>query len=66
MAIVTGAVIFIILNTFFPLIQNATVGLPSLLQAVILVVIMTLLMTYVIMPAVTWLLRSWLSKKTLF
>jgi hypothetical protein len=56
MAFVTGAVIFIILNTFFPLIQNATAGLPSLLQAEILVVIMTLLMTYVIIPAITWLL----------
>jgi antibiotic biosynthesis monooxygenase (ABM) superfamily enzyme len=66
MAIVTGAVIFVIINTFFPLIQNATAGLPTLLQALILVVIMTLLMTYGIMPAVTWLLRPWLSKKKFF
>jgi uncharacterized protein len=66
MAIVTGAVIFVIINTFFPLIQNATAGLPVLLQALILVVIMTLLMTYGIMPAVTWLLRPWLSKKKFF
>ena len=66
MAIVTGAVIFVIINTFFPLIQNATAGLQTLLQALILVVIMTLLMTYGIMPAVTWLLRPWLSKKKFF
>jgi antibiotic biosynthesis monooxygenase (ABM) superfamily enzyme len=66
MAIVTGAVIFVIINTFFPLIQNTTAGLPTLLQALILVVIMTLLMTYGIMPAVTWLLRPWLSKKKFF
>ena len=66
MAIVTGAVIFVIINTFFPLIQNATAGLPPLLQALILVVILTLLMTYGIMPALTWLLRPWLSKKKFF
>jgi uncharacterized protein len=66
MAIVTGAVIFVIINTFFPLIQNATAGLPALLQALILVVILTLLMTYGIMPALTWLLRPWLSKKKFF
>jgi antibiotic biosynthesis monooxygenase (ABM) superfamily enzyme len=66
MAIVTGAVIFVIINTFFPLIQNSTAGLPDLLQALILVVILTLLMTYVIMPTITWLLRPWLSKKKLF
>jgi uncharacterized protein len=41
MAIVTGAVIFVILNTLLPLIQSVTVGLPDLLEALILVVIMT-------------------------
>jgi antibiotic biosynthesis monooxygenase (ABM) superfamily enzyme len=65
MAIVTGAVIFVILNTLLPLIQSLTAGLPDLLEALILVVIMILLMT-VIMPTITWLLRPWLSKKKLF
>ena len=40
MAIVTGAVIFVILNTLLPLIQSVTAGLPDLLEALILVVIM--------------------------
>jgi uncharacterized protein len=66
MAIVTGAVIFVILNTLLPLIQSVTAGLPDLLEALILVVIMILLMTYVIMPTITSLLRPWLSKKKLF
>lgn len=66
MAIVTGAVIFVILNTLLPLIQSVTAGVPDLLEALILVVIMILLMTYVIMPTITWLLRPWLSKKKLF
>ena len=66
MAIVTGAVIFVILNTLLPLIQSVTAGLPDLLEALILVVIMILLMTYVIMPTITWLLRPWLSNRKLF
>jgi len=66
MAIVTGAVIFVILNTLLPLIQSITVGFPDLLEALILVVVLILLMTYVIMPIITWLLRPWLSKKKLF
>ena len=66
MAIVTGAVIFVILNTLLPLIQSITVGVPDLLEALILVVVLILLMTYVIMPIITWLLRPWLSKKKLF
>ena len=66
MAIVTGAVIFVILNTLLPLIQSVTAGIPILLEALILVVILVLLMTYVIMPTVTRLLQPWLSKKKLF
>ena len=49
-----------------PLIQSVTAGLPDLLEALILVVIMILLMTYVIMPTITWLLRPWLSNRKLF
>lgn len=66
MAIVTGGIIFVMLNTLLPLMQYATAGLPVLLGALMVVVIMVLLMTYVIMPAVTWVLRPWLSKKKLF
>lgn len=66
MAIVTGVIIFAVLNTLIPLIQNATAGLPALLGVLIAVTIMVLLMTYVIMPAVTSLLRPWLLKRKLF
>jgi antibiotic biosynthesis monooxygenase (ABM) superfamily enzyme len=66
MAIVTGVIIFVLLNTLLPLMQYATAGLPVLLGALMVVGIMVLLMTYVIMPAVTRLLRPWLSKKQLF
>jgi antibiotic biosynthesis monooxygenase (ABM) superfamily enzyme len=66
MAIVTGVVIFALFITLLPLIQNATARLPFLVGVVITIVVMVVLMTYVIMPAVTWLLRPWLSKKRLF
>lgn len=66
MAIVTGGIIFVLLNTLLPLIQYATAGLPVLLGALMVVAVMVLLMTYLIMPAVTRLLRPWLSKRKLF
>lgn len=66
MAIVTGVVIFALFITLLPLIENATAGLPFLVGVVITIAVMVVLMTYVIMPAVTWLLRPWLSKKRLF
>lgn len=66
MAIVTGVVIFALFITLLPLIENATAGLPFLVGVVIAIVVMVVLMTYLIMPAVTWLLRPWLSKKRLF
>lgn len=66
MAIVTGVVIFALFITLLPLIENATAHLPFLVGVVITIVVMVVLMTYVIMPAVTWLLRPWLSKKRLF
>jgi uncharacterized protein len=66
MAIVTGVVIFALFITLLPLIQNATARLPFLVGIVITIAVMVVLMTYVIMPAVTWLLRPWLSKKRLF
>ena len=66
MAIVTGVVIFAIFITLLPLIESSTAGLPFLVGVVITILVMVVLMTYVIMPAVTWLLRPWLSKKRLF
>jgi antibiotic biosynthesis monooxygenase (ABM) superfamily enzyme len=66
MAMVITGVIFVLVSTLLPQIQNATAGLPLLLSTLLGVVIMVLLMTYVIMPSVTRLLRPWLSKKKLF
>ena len=66
MAIVTGVVIFALFITLLPLMENATAGLPFLVGVVITIAVLVVLMTYLIMPAVTWLLRPWLSKKRLF
>ena len=46
--------------------ENATAGLPFLVGVVITIAVLVVLMTYLIMPAVTWLLRPWLSKKRIF
>lgn len=66
MAIVLVAVISSLLATVLPLIQLATESLHPALRLVIGVAIMVLLMTYVVMPAVTRLLRPWLYKKEFF
>lgn len=66
MAIVLVAVISALLSTVLPLIQLATEGLHPALRLVIGVAIMVLLMTYVVMPAVTRILRPWLYKKEFF
>lgn len=66
MAIVTAGMIFVLILTLLPLIRDATAALPLFLSTLIGVVTMVLLMTYVIMPSVTRLLRPWLSKKKLF
>jgi antibiotic biosynthesis monooxygenase (ABM) superfamily enzyme len=66
MAIVTGGIIFILLNTLLPLIRQLTIDLPLLLSTLVAIVIMVPLMTYVVMPSVTRLLRPWLSRKGLF
>lgn len=66
MAIVTGGIVFVLLSSLVPLIREATAMLPQLLSILVAVAIMVPLMTYVIMPSVTKLLRPWLSKKTLF
>jgi antibiotic biosynthesis monooxygenase (ABM) superfamily enzyme len=66
MAIVVIGIIFVLVSTLLPQVQQATLGLPVLLSTFVGVTIMVLLMTYVIMPSVTRLLRPWLVKKRLF
>lgn len=63
MAIVHAVVISALVSTVLPLIQLATYGLHPALRLVIRVVMMVLLMTYAVMPAVTRLFRPWLYKK---
>jgi uncharacterized protein len=66
MTMVTGGIVFVLLSTLIPEIRQITATLPFLLSTLVGVVIMVLLMTYVIMPLATRLLRPWLSKKRLF
>ncbi|HKX81249.1 MAG TPA: hypothetical protein VJL54_03255 [Nitrososphaera sp.] len=66
MAIVITGVIFVLVSVLIPQIRQATASLPLLLSTLVGVVIMVLLMTYVIMPTLTRLLRPWLSKRKLF
>jgi antibiotic biosynthesis monooxygenase (ABM) superfamily enzyme len=66
MAIVVTGIIFILASVLIPQVEQATVGLPILLSRFVGVAIMVLLMTYVIMPSLTRLLRPWLLKKQLF
>lgn len=66
MAIVVTGIIFVLVSILLPQIRLLTVGLPLLLSTLVGVATMVLLMTYMIMPSVTKLLRPWLSKKRLF
>jgi uncharacterized protein len=63
MAIVTIGIIFVLLYTLLPQIRQLTETLPLLLSNLLGVIIMVLLMTYLIMPSVTRLLKPWLFKK---
>lgn len=63
MAIVTVGIIFVLLYTLIPPIRQLTETLPLLLSDLLGVIIMVLLMTYLIMPSVTRLLKPWLYKK---
>ncbi len=63
MAIVTAGIVFVLLNTLIPQIQQLTAPLPLLLSSLLGVIIMVFLMTYLIMPSVTRLLKPWLYKK---
>jgi antibiotic biosynthesis monooxygenase (ABM) superfamily enzyme len=66
MAIVVTGIIFVLVSLLLPQIRQLTIGLPVVLSTLVGVVTMVLLMTYVIMPSVTRLLRPWLAKKRLF
>ena len=64
MVIVTIPVISILLLTLVPQIRILTemLSIPYVIGLVIAIIILVLLMTYVIMPLLTKLLRSWLYK----
>lgn len=64
MAAITIAVITALLLTLFPPLEGLMQGLPDALRTLIGVSIMVLLMTYVVMPAVTSALRPWLYRKS--
>jgi antibiotic biosynthesis monooxygenase (ABM) superfamily enzyme len=66
MAMVTGGIVFVLLSTLIPQVRQLTTALPVFLSTLVGVVVMVILMTYVIMPSVTRLLRPWLSKERLF
>jgi antibiotic biosynthesis monooxygenase (ABM) superfamily enzyme len=60
MAAVTIAVITAILLVLFPPLEGLMEGLPDGLRTLVGVSIMVLLMTYLVMPVVTSVLRPWL------
>lgn len=65
MAIVTAGIVFVLLNTLIPQIEQLTTPLPIFLSSLLGVIIMVFLMTYLIMPPVTKLLKPWLYKDKL-
>lgn len=65
MALVTVGIVFLLLNTLIPQIEQLTAPLPLLLSSLLGVTIMVFLMTYLIMPSITRLLKPWLYKKKL-
>ena len=65
MAIVTAGIVFVLLNTLIPQIEQLTAPFPLVLSSLLGVIIMVFLMTYLIMPSVTRLLKPWLYKSKL-
>jgi antibiotic biosynthesis monooxygenase (ABM) superfamily enzyme len=63
MVIVTVGILFVLLNTLIPQIRQLTETFPLLLSDLLGVAVIVLLMTYLIMPSVTRLLKPWLYKK---
>lgn len=60
MALTLMVVVFVMLSLLRWLLAPLIGGLPSLLQLLIVVVVQVLLLTYVVMPQVTRLLKGWL------
>ena len=65
MVMVTVSILFVLLHTLIPPIRQLTESLPLLLSDLLGVTVTVLLMTYLIMPSVTRLLKPWLYKKKL-
>jgi uncharacterized protein len=65
MAIVTAGIVFVLLNTLIPQIERLMAPLPIFLSSLLGVITMVFLMTYLIMPSVTKLLKPWLYKNKL-
>jgi uncharacterized protein len=65
MVMVTVGILFVLLHTLIPPIRQLTETLPLLLSDLLGVITTVLLMTYLIMPSVTKLLKQWLYEKKL-
>ena len=65
MVLVTVGILFVLLHTLIPPLRDLTETLPLLLSDLLGVIITVLLMTYLIMPSFTRLLKPWLYKKKL-
>ena len=65
MVMVTVSILFVVLQSLIPPIRQLTETLPLLLIDLLGVTITVLLMTYLIMPSATRLLKPWLYMKKL-
>jgi antibiotic biosynthesis monooxygenase (ABM) superfamily enzyme len=65
MVMVTVSILFVLLHTLVPPIRQLTESLPLLLSDLLGVTVTVLLMTYLIMPSATRLLKAWLYKRKL-
>jgi antibiotic biosynthesis monooxygenase (ABM) superfamily enzyme len=65
MVMVTVSILFVLLHTLIPPIRQLTESLPLLLSDLLGVTVTVLLMTYLIMPSATRLLKAWLYKRKL-
>ncbi|HKG71246.1 MAG TPA: hypothetical protein VKA87_05075 [Nitrososphaeraceae archaeon] len=65
MVMVTVGILFVLLHALIPPIRQLTEALPLLLSDLLGVITTVLLMTYLIMPSVTRLLKRWLYKNNL-
>jgi antibiotic biosynthesis monooxygenase (ABM) superfamily enzyme len=65
MVMVTVSILFVLLHTLIPPIRQLTESFPLLLSDLLGVTVTVLLMTYLIMPSATRLLKAWLYKRKL-